>query len=118
MDIFKSTAIPVLQEVIGFAQARHEVLVSNVANINTPGYQTRVLDFASFLEQLQEGNADQNLISQIPVELMEGLQIRKDGNNVDLDGQLGELKKNALMFQTYSHLLASKMATVRRAMSG
>ena len=54
MNIFKSTTIPVLQEVIGFAQARHEVLVSNVANVNTPGYRVRDLSVDNFQHRLQE----------------------------------------------------------------
>ena len=48
----------------------------------------------------------------------EGLTNRADGNNVDLDKEYGELKRNALMFQAFSQLLASKMDTMRRAMQG
>jgi flagellar basal body rod protein FlgB len=35
-----------------------------------------------------------------------------------LDKEFGELKRNALMFQTFSQLLAAKMDTMRRAMQG
>ena len=95
----------------------HEVISQNLANVNTPGYKTRQLDFAEFMRQIQDGTADKQMLKEIPVELVTGLQNRKDENNVNLDAQLGALKKNSLLFQTYSQVLASKMATARRAMS-
>ncbi|MEM9411431.1 MAG: flagellar basal body protein [Planctomycetota bacterium] len=95
----------------------HEVISQNLANVNTPGYQTRQLNFAEFRQQIEDGTADQQMLRKVPVELVQGLQNRKDENNVNLDSQLGALKKNSLLFQTYSQLLSSKMATARRAMS-
>jgi flagellar basal-body rod protein FlgB len=42
-DLFSSTTIPALGEVLNFAQARHTVLTGNIANVNTPGYRLRDL---------------------------------------------------------------------------
>lgn len=98
-------------------EQNHQVISQNIANVNTPGYRARAVDFETMMSQIKNGTADREIVEQMPVELMEGLLERQDGNNVDLDGQLGALKKNSLLFQTYSHLLASKMAMARRAMS-
>ena len=38
-NIFNATTVPVLNEVIGFTQARQNVLAGNMANYGTPGYQ-------------------------------------------------------------------------------
>ena len=100
------------------AEQNHRVVSQNIANVNTPGYQTQQLSFDDFMDRIQSGEAEQQTIGDLPVELVEGLVERVDGNNVDIDQQLGELKKNSLMFQTYSQLLAAKMATLRKAMSG
>jgi flagellar basal-body rod protein FlgB len=54
MDIFGSTTIPVLQQVVAFTEARHGVLAGNVANLDTPGYKTRDLSPALFQEKLRE----------------------------------------------------------------
>lgn len=106
-----------LANVLNGIEQNHEVISQNIANVNTPNYKARQMDFHSFMKQLKSGKADKQMLDDIPAKLITGLQTRKDGNNVDLDGQVGALKKNALLFQTYSHLLASKMATARRAMS-
>ena len=106
-----------LTNALSVLEQNHELLSQNIANVNTPGYRTRQLQFQNFLEQVEDGTANRKLLDELSVELQRGLKIRKDGNNVDLDSQVGELKKGSLLFQTYSHLLASKMATARRAMS-
>jgi flagellar basal-body rod protein FlgB len=98
-------------------EQNHRVISQNIANANTPGYRAQTLDFAEFLKRIEQGTTDAKVSDNIPVHDMQGLSPRKDGNNVDLDGQVGALKKNALMFQTISQLLASKMALARRAMS-
>ena len=51
--ILNSSTIPVLQEVISFAQDRHAILVGNVANMDTPGYRVRDLSVDSFEESLK-----------------------------------------------------------------
>jgi len=52
--MFQSTTIPLLQQVVNFAQARHGVLVGNVANLDTPGYRVRDLSVETFQERLRE----------------------------------------------------------------
>ncbi len=97
-------------------EQNHELISQNIANVNTPNYKSRELAFEDFMKQIRNGAADEGMLESIPVEMTRGLQVRKDGNNVDLDSQVGAMKKNALLFQTYSQLLASKMAIARRAM--
>ena len=96
----------------------HSVLSHNIANVNTPGYKTREISFDKFVEHLESDEAHNQFLKEIPVDLVNGLSERADGNNVNIDEQLAKVKKNSLLFQTYSHLLASKMATVRKSISG
>lgn len=106
-----------LANALSVLEQNHKLVSQNIANVNTPGYRTRELRFADFLKQIEKGTADRELLEKMTVELKQGLRLRKDGNNVDLDSQVGELKQGSLLYQTYSHLLASKMAMARRAMS-
>ena len=52
--MFGSTTIPVLEQVLNFAQARHGLLAGNIANIDTPGYRTRDLSPEKFEQQLKD----------------------------------------------------------------
>jgi flagellar basal-body rod protein FlgB len=51
--MFESTAIPVLEQVVNFAQARHHVLAGNIANLDTPGYRVRDLSVEDFQARLR-----------------------------------------------------------------
>ena len=53
-SLFDSSAIPALEQVVGFTQARHGVLAGNIANLDTPGYRTRDLSPDAFQESLKE----------------------------------------------------------------
>jgi flagellar basal-body rod protein FlgB len=53
-SIFDATTIPVLEQVVQFAQARHHVLAGNIANLDTPGYRVRDLSVEDFQDRLQE----------------------------------------------------------------
>lgn len=52
-DPFAGSTLPVLEQVVQFAQARHGVLAGNLANLNTPGYKSRDLSSDKFEESLK-----------------------------------------------------------------
>ncbi|HTN77594.1 MAG TPA: flagellar basal body rod protein FlgB, partial [Pirellulaceae bacterium] len=53
-NMFNATSVPVLTEVIGFAQARHNVLAGNMANYGTPGYKVQDLSVENFQARLRD----------------------------------------------------------------
>ncbi len=50
--LFQNTTIPVLEQVVNFSQARHNVLAGNIANVDTPGYKARDLSVEDFQSRL------------------------------------------------------------------
>jgi len=87
--------------------ARQKLVASNIANADTPGYQTQDIDFQSEF---------QNAISSTPnVQEVAGLQFKNDGNNVSLDRESRLLAENALRFQAASTLLHSQIQQLRSA---
>ena len=94
--------------------ARHQVIARNVANVNTPGY--RRLD-VSFEQELTKHGSNESATTAKIVEAPGGTE-RADGNNVDIEVELGRLDKNALLHSVYTQILASKIATLRSAITG
>lgn len=99
---------------IQFASQSHQVTAQNLANVNTKDYKARELSFDRFLEQLDSGS---QMPETLELQLTQGLQERADGNNVDMDRELAQLKKNTLVYQTLTQLLGSKMSILKRAIS-
>jgi len=90
---------------LDLSTAEVKLTAANVANIDTPGYRTRGIDFEGEMrEALQEiewgGQAH-----SIRVEDIEGLIARPDGNNVSLDRESLNLAEAQLKFKTGVALL-------------
>ena len=107
-----------LGSAVDASEKSHRVVSQNIANVNTPGYKTKRLEFEKLLNQLQSPDESRSSSDELPVKQVEGLVDRVDGNNVNLETEVAELKENALAFQAFSHLLASRVSTMRRAISG
>src|SRR5690348_13812341 len=71
--------------------ARQQVVASNIANADTPGYRTKDVDFQSELALQMSGIKP--TISEVS-----GLRTKNDGNNVDVDREARLLAENALKF--------------------
>lgn len=108
-----SPHLEMLPQLMDAAQLRHRVVSHNLANVNTPGY-TR-LD-VQFEERLAEALGSSQPRISVPEIVKDSSGSRRaDGNNVDLDRELGALNKNATLFQLYSSLLQHHYDTMRRA---
>ena len=107
----------ILNNAIRGVSENHRVVSQNIANVNTPGYKTQRLDFDQLTELLESANTPDDAISKVTVKTVEGLAERADGNNVDLEREVSQMKKNALLFQAYAQLLASKLDSMRQAMT-
>lgn len=95
--------------------ARQELLASNIANADTPGYKARDIDFASALQNALagssaklpmavssashlEGNAGTTILGA-PVMYRRPDQPAADGNTVNMDVERAKFADNALRYE-------------------
>jgi flagellar basal-body rod protein FlgB len=88
--------------------ARQKLVASNIANADTPGYHTQDINFRSEFENAMEGQTPSTIEPQ-------GLPVKPDGNNVNLDREARLLAENALRFSIASSFARSDLASVRSA---
>jgi flagellar basal-body rod protein FlgB len=87
---------------------RQRVVASNIANVDTPGYKTKDIDFRSdFLSMTQGG--EPTIIEP------SGLVSKPDGNNVSLDRESRLLAENALRFNIATNFARTELSMVRDA---
>ncbi len=106
---------------------RQQIVASNVANIDTPGYKTKDISFHATMEQLlapsslpmQTLRPEHNTLSELrftPAEPVvfevPGLQVRPDKNNVDLDREMLKLSETSFGYSMMIQLLKSKFKTI------
>jgi flagellar basal-body rod protein FlgB len=105
---------------------RHAVLASNVANSETPGYRARELDFAGQLEQAFRESPTSEVLKTNPrhidVTSLSGEHIildstgamGADGNNVDIDVQMGKVSTNARAYESAAGLVSQKFRMIKQ----
>lgn len=104
-----------LTKLMEVSDIRHRVVSQNLANVNTPGYQRLKVNFEDELAKEILGGSEVELTREPEVVKDDSLPVRADGNNVDIDMEIGELQRNAVLYQTYAQLMATQFSTMRMA---
>ena len=105
-----------LETLIGVTAERHKVISGNIANVNTPGYRTLRLSFSEALQSAgDDAGETEPMKDRLSVEEEAGLTVRTDGNNVDIEREIGRLGKNQLLHRTFTELLGVQLDAFRRA---
>jgi len=88
------------------AWLRNTVISQNIANVDTPGYKRKVVQFEEFLSnEMKNGKISQGRsrlygddirIIEDPTES----SYRSDGNNVDIENEMALLAANTLRYNT------------------
>jgi flagellar basal-body rod protein FlgB len=102
----------ILSELVSFRSERHKAIVSNVANIDTPGYEPRDLAFKSVLDS-EKFNLDLARTNEkhLPGAEQGGKYIKYKvtaGEGVSLDKEMVNLAENHLKYTADVELLARK----------
>ena len=121
-DLFVDKTAAVLTKVLDGTAARQRVLAQNIANIDTPGYTRRNLEFDEELQAaIAQPTADPveqiNRIARVNLtETDDTLSPRQaDGNNVDIEHEMVDVAKNSLQYETAAQLLTMQMTLLKNA---
>ncbi len=104
---------------------RQEIVASNIANIDTPGYRTKDISFHATMSELIEGRSLDVRTTRgthiggpaaIPLEPepmeIQGLPERTDRNNVSIDREMLNLTQTSGRYAAITQLLRSKFRTL------
>jgi flagellar basal-body rod protein FlgB len=135
-SVLEGSAIPALEQTIQFAERRHALLASNIANVSTPGYQTRDLSVKNFQSSLQEAiavtrngeresavgsSSESNSGQRSPIaglsktQAMENVResmkqiLFHDGSDIGLETQVTEISKNQSMHSMAIAVMRNQM---------
>jgi flagellar basal-body rod protein FlgB len=134
MKLFDTT-LKKLEASLDARLERQNVLAGNLANVDTPGYLPRELDFEAAMAAAQEPAtvAGPSAPTMAPreghisvesggpmasapgafVKVAEGTMGNLDGNGVDLDKTMVELSRNALLYGAAAKATSKKLAILR-----
>jgi flagellar basal-body rod protein FlgB len=110
---------------------RQQLLASNIANADTPGYKARDIDFAKSLQQALAGRTDGVSLARTADGHLGGAQSDQgagsaqyravvqpsiDGNTVDMDVERAKFAENAIHYEANLTFINSQLKTMLAAL--
>ncbi len=118
---------------INFRLLKQNVLNSNIANAETPGYKAKKVDFEEALSRaidteglgkMHVSDKDhflmgQGAISRARADVYDNPDVvtSNDGNTVNLEREMAELAENTILYKAAIKLMQKKLAAMRYAVS-
>ncbi len=127
VDFLEDQTMQAMANYLTRLSRRQQIVASNIANIDTPGYRTQDISFHATMEQLLGPKAlpmrtlrpehrDLSELRFAPVEPevfeVDGLQVRPDKSNVDLDREMLKLGETSFGYSMMIQLLRGKYRTI------
>ena len=129
------TRVPLLNKALSVSALRHKAIANNIANAETPGYRAIDAPAADFKRALARAIEEQRESTIGIFELKasggvrptaQGLAVRyeaardagilkSNGNNVDLEIEMGRMVRNGMLHNLSAALLAHQFGQLREA---
>jgi flagellar basal-body rod protein FlgB len=118
VDLFDTTQVALGAAMRG-ATVRQQTLAGNLANVDTPGYVRKDVDFHDSLRAAMAGPAPQGAgIDAMTFTAADdaATPMRLDGNSVDVDTESAALSQNALEYQSLAQVARTRIEILQSAM--
>ncbi|EQC45743.1 flagellar basal-body rod protein FlgB [Bacteriovorax sp. BSW11_IV] len=118
---------------LNFRQMRQEIISSNIANAETPGYKAKRLDFEEALARALDVDGNESMLTSdkkhfdvgsggfnnLEPDVYEDPNgvVSEDGNTVDRDAEMAKMAENKIMFDASVQLLNKKLGLLKYAVS-
>lgn len=120
--------INVLDKAADASWTRESLITNNIANVNTPNYKRRDLDFESVLNEQLGSCKHESLDAKMrTVDLSQlnpmiytdhaSLSYRLDGNNVDIDTEEAELASEQIKYQALTTGISKEFSRMKSVIS-
>ena len=131
--ILQNTSVPQLKRLVDLAAQRQRLVASNIANVNTPGYERQTTDFEAELEQATKTRTQKRAAGMtderhIPIgvkryslpqrHLSEASENTTGVNNVDVDQEMADLAQTQLVYEYGARRLQQNFDGLKRAIRG
>ena len=97
---------------------RQKAIANNIANLETPGYRRIDVKFEELLAKCLRSSGEFDL-SEVKPEIYRPKQtpVKSNGNDVNLEAEIGKMIKNTLRHKAYIRLLNKKYNQIELAMN-
>lgn len=123
----------IIQAALDGYTARHQTIVNNIANVDTPGYHRLEVSFESELKkaskrlrsdiegqevEAKEDDFAENFRISPTVSIDKSIPLRADGSNVSIDREMAELARNSGRINALTEILIRNYTNLKTAIKG
>lgn len=124
---------PLVERSLSLRSRRHELIVSNIANADTPNFKAFEMAIDQALQRRQPESGHLGLAKtsarhlgragagadQVTIHRKEadGLSLRGDGNTVDIDNEMVNLSENNLLYRASAQIINKMFGSLRTVIS-
>lgn len=128
------TTVTLLERALDVRSRKHDAIVSNLSNIDTPNYKAFDVMVEEEMQRLNSGPGPDVAVNKTQpghlggsAETMVHLQEkhpantslpRGDGNTVELDREMADMAENSLLYSVSVQLLTKKLHALRTVIQG
>jgi len=117
-------SMKILENLINYTAKRHGLLLSNIANVDTPNYKAKDLIFPKLVEEeklklqvTHEKHIKNNDVKEVKEEVVEFVNENwDDKNNVEIDKEVAKITENSILYQSGLQLLSSRIRMFKNAL--
>ncbi len=114
-----------LEDLIRFTMKRHNLLLSNLANSDTPGYRAKDITFESVLDSERLRLKETSPVHMKAIEVTATVETERSGgapwlddNNIEEDVEIAKITENALLYQAALRLINDRFKLYRNLIAG
>ncbi|MDR3119906.1 MAG: flagellar basal body rod protein FlgB [Clostridiales bacterium] len=124
----------VQEKTLDAAWLRNEVLAHNIANVDTPTYNRKDVDFEKYLQNALDPGLDDVIVHRrhsfrfdddggldsVGARVTEDyntLAMRIDGNNVDVDEEMAQMAKNTIKYNMVTQNVNGKFSKIKHVIT-
>ena len=125
LDLFHNQTLDAMEAYMTRLTQRLQIVDSNLANIDTPGYKSKDISFHATMQELLAENSvelrteraehsrgSMQVFPQPQVFEVQGLTSREDLNNVDLDWEMLKLSDTSFAYSLITQMVRGKFRTI------
>ncbi|MGV4197821.1 flagellar basal body rod protein FlgB [Citrobacter murliniae] len=114
MGISFQQALGVHPQAVKLRLERTELLTANLANVDTPNFKAKDIDFSTEMQWASRSN----VMPEVDVKYRVPMQPSEDGNTVELNTEQARFSQNSMDYQSSLTFLNLQLSGVREAIEG
>ncbi len=121
LDLFKS--VKKLEPRLDYTWKRHKVILSNIANADTPNYKAKDLKFREEVEKIPLKTTRSKHMKPSGGERFKVVEIKRrlvgnDRNNVSIEEEMAKLTQNRIAYEVYMKMATGSIEKLNNVIRG